>query len=667
MTDEAKNLQARVIREAEDLLLHTEKTPLVCQAPTGSGKTWMMAHMMNDILSSPSGQDVVFLVSALSKGGLARQNFEKFCGYRAAGMFPALRPFLIESDYAGEGRLVIPETANVYVLPTANNRKNGRLNRGALLQFYEDMRDRKKRLWLVKDECHIATRSLDEQFQAFMEKEIAFSATPKLARGQEPDVVMEDTEAVQARLIKAVQVHDPEEPVTSALDRLKALQEPYRCLLGMNPCLIIQISNKTEGAEQWDSLRKLLSEQYPDLTWMYIVDDPKKCDTNDRLKNIRDIGRWKAYARDGSSRIDVIVFKLTITEGWDIPRACLLYQIRDTKSRQLDEQVIGRIRRNPRLADFERLPKEAQDLASLAEVWGIADKAVHESRLVVLAEHVKDFLRVHPTRLKPVSEHRELDLPAFLSGKQVRPQNLFQAGGALLREPEPVLAMCRAYADTPEKLWLFLSNLDSVREKAEACESDYSQMEIGEEVTLPAFSFYDETPFRVDIPNWIWMRAERSRNGNEPVSFSFDSEAEKRWASLLLTLASTDAVSKIPSDRPRYLWGKNFPFQSELNFAYYLDGIHASFPDFVMKDRRGKIRIFEVKSVNQSRAGLVDEEAYLAKVRAIREGYRQASRKLPYVFYLPVQTGDDWIIYRSEGGAETQSTVADLSDELSAK
>jgi len=46
---------------------------------------------------------------------------------------------------------------------------------------------------------------------------------------------------------------------------------------------------------------------------------------------------------------------------------------------------------------------------------------------------------------------------------------------------------------------------------------------------------------------------------------------------------------------------------------------------------------------------------------------RQASRKLPYVFYLPVQTGDDWVIYRSEGGTEIQSTVANLFDELSVR
>lgn len=72
------------------------------------------------------------------------------------------------------------------------------------------------------------------------------------------------------------------------------------------------------------------------------------------------------------SGIDIIIFKLVISEGWDIPRACMLYQARNSRSKQLDEQVIGRVRRNPRLLDYETLSDEAKSLATTAWVWGIA-------------------------------------------------------------------------------------------------------------------------------------------------------------------------------------------------------------------------------------------------------------------------------------------------------
>ena len=43
---------------------------------------------------------------------------------------------------------------------------------------------------------------------------------------------------------------------------------------------------------------------------------------------------------------------MVITEGYDIPRACMLYQVRDTESKILDEQVVGRVRRNPILVNY---------------------------------------------------------------------------------------------------------------------------------------------------------------------------------------------------------------------------------------------------------------------------------------------------------------------------
>ena len=48
----------------------------------------------------------------------------------------------------------------------------------------------------------------------------------------------------------------------------------------------------------------------------------------------------------------------------------MLYQIRDTESVILDEQVYGRIRRNPILLNWSKHDKEAQDLALKCWVWG---------------------------------------------------------------------------------------------------------------------------------------------------------------------------------------------------------------------------------------------------------------------------------------------------------
>ena len=54
----------------------TMKQNIVFKSPTGSGKTYMIASVMDKILAQNS--DIIFLVSSLSKSELAKQNYDKF-------------------------------------------------------------------------------------------------------------------------------------------------------------------------------------------------------------------------------------------------------------------------------------------------------------------------------------------------------------------------------------------------------------------------------------------------------------------------------------------------------------------------------------------------------------------------------------------------------------
>ena len=74
MLKEAIELQQNAVSRLVELI--EERDELTFRAPTGSGKTYMMADFMNKILEE--NEDVVFLVSTLSKGNLAQQNFDKF-------------------------------------------------------------------------------------------------------------------------------------------------------------------------------------------------------------------------------------------------------------------------------------------------------------------------------------------------------------------------------------------------------------------------------------------------------------------------------------------------------------------------------------------------------------------------------------------------------------
>ena len=248
MLQEAKDLQLNAVSELVEQL--RDKDEITFKAPTGSGKTYMMADLMNRVLEQ--NDDIVFLVSSLSKGDLAGQNYSKFCEYQQTGAFPHMNPYLISTELSGEERLYIPTDHNVYILPRDLYKKGGRLMQGAMDAFLQEITgwyswEDHKEVFLIKDECHIATNNLDTLSDTYFAKVLNFSATPNLRRGQHPDVEIKSTDAENAKLIKHIVEGEETDTVGDAINKFEEVKENYRNLLGVNPCLIIQISNGEQG------------------------------------------------------------------------------------------------------------------------------------------------------------------------------------------------------------------------------------------------------------------------------------------------------------------------------------------------------------------------------------------------------------------------------------
>ena len=674
MLQEAKDLQQRAVAE---LVRKADgsKRELTFRAPTGSGKTRMMADFMNRVLGTKG--DVVFLVSTLSKGGLAEQNYDVFRDCADKGVFTKIDPWLISTEVSGEETLFIPVDHNVYVLPRDLYKKNGRLMQGAMLNFLQTLTESyfgqgmKKKIWLIKDECHQATNNLDDLSEKHFQRVINFSATPSLKRGQVPDVQITDEEAVQARLIKRVELEDDETiPVDAAIDKFLEIRRDYNNLLQTHPCLIIQISNRDKAQTEWERRVKPAIDKHQELKWMLIVNKDKDCDTNDDVKRRLPVSRWKDYTKGKDSTIDVIVFKMVISEGWDIPRACMLYQVRDTQSKQLDEQVMGRVRRNPRLLDFETLSTTARDLAMTAWVWGVKPEAMKKTRQVKLWESqqtdIRQHVRVTTTRLTNLTERADFDVSGVVESKPVPPvsTSIFKLWNKLQQCPNDVQTLCYQYANGDvQRWWRFMEMADEVRRKYDNYICDYDEsMEVDKTVSFPLVSSYVETDQSERIRSWVWCRKDGSGH-----KFTFDSEAEREWASVLMDCEDDMAVVSdydLFDDKERCLWGKNFPTSSEIKYEYYADGIHSSYPDFIMKDKAGRIHVFEVKSVNKASGQNIDPEEYNQKIGKLKDCYLHCSKKLRnHIFYLPILK-DDWQIFRYEDGKEDQISEKSFKESL---
>ena len=683
-----------------------EKDNVTFKSPTGSGKTHMMADLMNRILSERD--DIVFIVSTLSKGNLGQQNYEKFVEYQQHGDFPMLNPYIISTSLSGEESLFIPTDYNVYVLPRDLYKEGGLLMRGTMTNFLQEITANlygsgiNKQIYVIKDECHQATNNLDELADLYFSKIINISATPKLSRGQNPDVEITEDQAINAKLIKKVELCEGEVDISVAIDKFEEVKKQYRNLLGVNPCLIIQISNKDKADEELSKIFNVLNKsEHQALKWMTIMQKTQRgresndgSDTNDDCKHKGlPVSRWRDYVKEPSSTVDIIIFKMVISEGWDIPRACMLYQFRDSKSTQLDEQVLGRVRRNPRLLDFEKLSDEAKELAMTAWVWGLRKKdevKIRYTRLFEEPTDITDHLKIRTTRLKTWKQRADFNVETYLNAKPKHSTygSIFNLYRKLKNAYKDIKDMCSSYATNTDRWFLFTENIDGIISENSSYLCDYAESmvlstdEDGKikEVSFPVESSYTDSGKYVNIGDWVWKR-----KGVDSEKFSFDSDAEKEFAEILKELARDDIeVDKrvamrvvVGKNNPRagelmldgskepqklnpekkYLWGKNFLSQSEIRFEYCLGKIHASYPDFVMKDSYGRIHLFEVKSVNCSSASHFDSDEYKDKMEELKRCYKQASLLTGYNFFLPVLKDESWHISLLSNGGETTLTL----------
>ena len=673
MLDDVKNLQERAISELVQSL--SEKDDVVFKAPTGSGKTFIMARVMDEVISKDD--NVVFIVSSLSKANLAQQNYDKFNEYLELGLVQHLNPHLISSETSCESALYIPSVNNVYVLPQALYKAKSKLKgQQAFLKLLLEIKNHGRVLYLIKDESHVATNNLDE-LKSFFTKIINISATPK----KKPDVEISEQDAVNVCLIKRVQYcssadyGDDDFSVDSlqykellkALDYLKECKKDYLEKSNINPCLIIQISNKDLGEKQFNVIERALGlSEYKDLKWVGYAKDPKVCQTNDQMIKTSP-QKWEKYCKPNDSTIDVIIFKMAITEGWDIPRANMLFQIRDSKSKQLDVQVLGRVRRNPRIMDFEKITDEKERrLFTTAYVWGIKDNSSEQKSVDVtlkgsvpdgnrIKNEIQEEIKVKITKLADLNDTQSnFDIDTFLKEKQAPEscKSIFELYNELTKSSNRIQVECKrymfsSYDDEYSKYFVFVNNLSEIKSKVKTIlSSDSSSIEVVKnslgkdlEVSLPYNSLYFQNKkYSLQDVKGVW------NNGSDMREFTFDSDSEKKWLYKMLQDFSIKKIS-LDEEIDILLVGKNYLQNSEIKYEYYADGSHFSYPDFVLKDKYDRIFLFEVKSMNISSSLQIDTKVYQEKVEILKDLYSKVSSKVEHYFCLPILNGKSWTVH----------------------
>ncbi len=345
-----------------------KQLPLVFKSPTGSGKTFMMAHFVRGLNKLPNwDMDKAFVWITFSDD-LAMQSKKKFEEY----FENTLENNLLTVNNINRGKMfkndILFLNWQKVVSRAAENRILRRPDDERMIKesgkYFEDFIDGTKNndmaIILIIDEAHSnVTPDLAQQIIDYIDPKIVIhvSATPKaeiVAKAADLNsyVATDRTRVVAEGLIKEKIITQTEEDLSEfqgkdldealldlGLEKREELKEEFEKLgKKINPLLLIQLPNDdNERVQAGEKTKEQITSDYL------------------KKKGIKEnkIGRWfdnfpkPDGIEDNEDDYDVLLFKLAAGTGWDCPRAHVLVMFRNVRVEQRYIQTVGRILRMP--------------------------------------------------------------------------------------------------------------------------------------------------------------------------------------------------------------------------------------------------------------------------------------------------------------------------------
>ena len=375
-------VQADAVKELIQAYKKNKKNEVICfKAPTGSGKTFMASEFIYRIFQEEQNGNVVIVFLTISHAELPKQLADKLEEYKRFHREDYLNyevefidsPSNTNDGKSGHLREFVLKNRKIFVFGVASFGENTLFYRWEILDtFLKQIKDENYKLIFIRDEAHIGKKPNEEDTKYVVGKlykaahfALEMSATPKQAEKIVEitrDQLHEDGDKFLLKKKNAIidlreemgkdKVSEAEF-VNFALKKFIESKQEYEKLKldsPIRPALLIQvkISSKKDPEKKrvYEECMNLLKKELNkhSLTYLTYLEDEKKVMYRD---GEIDLPTTLKYASKPDSKIDVIIFKIGPSTGWDIPRANTLLQLRDVYSETLTLQTIGRIKRNP--------------------------------------------------------------------------------------------------------------------------------------------------------------------------------------------------------------------------------------------------------------------------------------------------------------------------------
>lgn len=374
--------QAKAIEKIADALValasvdQSKDRLVVLKAPTGSGKTLMVASALADAYDNPAGRQFIVLWLTPGKGDLHKQS-ARALDYLLAGRSLQVRLLDDQDDIVKHQD---PAPGSVFVVNWEKLRmeKDGKWankmladgENATLFTLLAAASAKGLDMIAVIDESHLSLQAprtsklmaaINEK-RPFIQLELSATPTTQLDQDLVADgvqhyirVKFEDVEAegmvrksvlLNEDLSAVITAHAKEsiqvQVLWAAWEKVQALTAAYTTAGSpVRPLLLIQYPDG-EKAEQLAGIVEAF------LTARGLVKDKTFAtwlsgDHSDDLEKIA----------SNSSPYRALIFKQAIATGWDCPRAQVLVQFRDPKSPIFQIQTLGRILRSPEQKHYD--------------------------------------------------------------------------------------------------------------------------------------------------------------------------------------------------------------------------------------------------------------------------------------------------------------------------
>ena len=334
-----------------------ESKLIVFQAPTGAGKTIMLAEALSRIVKTKHKKELAFVWISINY--LHKQSKDKLEEYFAnERLIDCIGINEISNNQIQENQIIFVNWESLnkegIALFMTDNEKDWNLNR-----IVENTKDEYREIILIIDESDrgAKTSKAKEIISIIGPKlTIEVSATPKdIASDHKVTVPLKDV--IDEKMIKEeikinlglAKAESNEDIVRGALRKRNELKRLYEeAGTNINPLLLIQIPRKKSGEARKPEER------------MVEILGREGVTTSDRKLAIwlTDSDINLDYLEKNDSAVDVLIFKEAIARGWDCPRASILLLQREWKEEnyEFNIQTLGRIMRMPEQKHYEKQP-----------------------------------------------------------------------------------------------------------------------------------------------------------------------------------------------------------------------------------------------------------------------------------------------------------------------